>query len=231
MFTRTCGLLVVSLRERKNKIRFFRFFLAESGWWAVNPTVKACLACAIRRRTMSRNETEQSRWFEEAVCPHEAGLRRWIKARFSGIREEDDLVQEAFARILKAYRSGPVPNPQAYLFVVTRNLAINRLQRMNLEHPPEAIEVDPHVLVDEMSGPYESAALQDEIDDLVCAFQALPERCRQVMTLRKIYGLSQKEIAAKLDITEHTVEAQVGIGLRKCRSFFRQRGYSNRFRK
>ncbi len=102
---------------------------------------------------------------------------------------------------------------------------------MNHEHPPDGIEVDPHVLVDEQSGPYESAALQDEIDELVCAFQSLPERCRQVMTLRKIYGLSQKEIAAKLGISVHTVEAQVGIGLRKCRAFFHQRGFRNRFRK
>jgi len=180
---------------------------------------------------MLRNETEQTQWFEESVLPHEAGLRRWIRSRFSAIREVDDLVQEAFTRILKARRSGPVPNPQAYLFVVTRNLAINRLQRMNHEYPPDAIEVDPHVLVDETSGPYEAAALQDEIDDLVCAFQTLPERCRQVMTLRKIYGLSQKEIASKLGITEHTVEAQVGIGLRKCRAFFQRRGYKNRFGK
>ena len=76
--------------------------------------------------------------------------------------------------------------------------------------------MDPHVLVDEMAGPFESAALQEEIEDLVSAFRSLPERCRQVMTLRKIYGLSQKEIGVELGISVHTVEAQVGIGLRKC---------------
>ena len=180
---------------------------------------------------MPRRETEQSRWFVDSVLPHEAGLRRWIKARFSAIREVDDLIQETYSRILKANESGPVPNPQAFLFVVSRNLAINRLQRMNHEYPPEAVGLDPHVLVDEMAGPFESAALQDEIDDLVCAFQSLPERCRQVMTLRKIYGLSQKEIAEKLGISVHTVEAQVGIGLRKCRAFFHRRGHKNRFKK
>jgi RNA polymerase sigma-70 factor (ECF subfamily) len=180
---------------------------------------------------MEHTEIEQSRWFVDAVLPHEAGLRRWIHSRFSEIRDVDDLIQEAFSRILKAYQSGPVPNPQAFLFVVSRNLAINRLRRKNLEHPPEAESVDPHVLVDEMAGPFESAALQEEIDDLVSAFQFLPERCRQVMTLRKIYGLSQKEIAAELGISVHTVEAQVGIGLRKCRAFFHQRGYQHRFKK
>ena len=175
--------------------------------------------------------TEQSRWFVDAVLPHEAGLRRWIKSRFSAIRDVDDLVQETYSRILKVRQSGPVPNPQAFLFVVSRNLAINRLQRMNHEYPPEPEGVDPRELVDEMAGPFDSAALREEIDDLVSAFQSLPDRCRQVMTLRKIYGLSQKEIAAELGISEHTVEAQVGIGLRKCRAFFRQRGYKHRFKK
>ena len=180
---------------------------------------------------MSNRETEQSIWFVDSVLPYENGLRRWIKSRFSAIRDVDDLIQETFTRILKAHESGPVPNPQAFLFVVSRNLAINRLKRMNLEFPPEATEVDPHVLVDEMAGPFELAALQEEIDDLVSALQSLPDRCRQVMTLRKIYGLSQKEIGAELGISVHTVEAQVGIGLRKCRAFFHQRGYRHRFKK
>ncbi len=180
---------------------------------------------------MSNRETEQSIWFVDVVLPYEPGLRRWIKSRFSAIRDIDDLIQETFSRILKAHRSGPVPNPPAFLFVVARNLAINRLKRMNLEYPPEAEGVDPQVLVDEMAGPFELAALKEEIDDLVSAFQSLPDRCRQVMTLRKIYGLSQKEIAAELGISVHTVEAQVGIGLRKCRAFFHQRGYRHRFMK
>lgn len=177
---------------------------------------------------MSNTETEQSRWFIDAVLPFEAGLRRWIKSRFSAIRDVDDLIQDTFSRILKARESGPVPNPQAFLFVVSRNLAINKLKRMNFEYAPETEKLDPLVLADEMAGPFESTALQEEIDQLVSAIQSLPDRCRQIMTLRKIYGLSQKEVAGKLEISEHTVEAQIGIGMRKCTAFFHQRGYKTR---
>ena len=38
--------------------------------------------------------------------------------------------------------------------------------------------------------------------------------------LRRIYGLPQKEVAARLGIAEHTVEAQATIGLRKLAEFF-----------
>ena len=52
------------------------------------------------------------------------------------------------------------------------------------------------------------------------AIQSLPTRCRQILTLRKIYGMSQKDVAAQLGIAEHTVEAQGTIGLRKLAGFF-----------
>lgn len=180
---------------------------------------------------MPHSEAEKSRWFVDSVLPYESGLRRWIRSRFSAIKDVDDLVQETFSRIFKAYESGPVPNPQAYLFVVSRNLAINQLRRMNLECPPESDRVDPMLLVDEMAGPFEATAHQEEIETLVGAIQSLPERCRQVMTLRKVYGLSQKEVAAKLGIAEHTVEAQVRIGMRKCTAILRRRGYNTRDRR
>lgn len=46
--------------------------------------------------------------------------------------------------------------------------------------------------------------------------QALPERSRQVLTLRKIYGLSQREIAVHLGIEERAVEVHLADGMRRC---------------
>jgi RNA polymerase sigma-70 factor (ECF subfamily) len=40
-----------------------------------------------------------------------------------------------------------------------------------------------------------------------------------VFTLRKVYGMSQPDIARKLGISEHTVSAQLTIGVQKCTQF------------
>ena len=56
------------------------------------------------------------------------------------------------------------------------------------------------------------------------AIQALPARCRQVMTLRKIYGLSHRDIAQQLGISEHTVNAQLAIGVLRLRTYLRAHG-------
>jgi RNA polymerase sigma-70 factor (ECF subfamily) len=56
--------------------------------------------------------------------------------------------------------------------------------------------------------------------------EALPTRCRQVFTLRKLYELSHREIADQLGISERTVEAQIDKAMRRCAAFLRERGMS-----
>jgi RNA polymerase sigma-70 factor (ECF subfamily) len=51
---------------------------------------------------------------------------------------------------------------------------------------------------------------------LVEAIQGLPDRCRQVFTLRKVYGYSQKEIALRMNISENTVEQHLTKAARRC---------------
>jgi DNA-directed RNA polymerase specialized sigma24 family protein len=41
--------------------------------------------------------------------------------------------------------------------------------------------------------------------------------------LRKVYGLSPGEIAAKLGVSENTVSAQLSIGLKRCAQFMLRR--------
>ena len=45
---------------------------------------------------------------------------------------------------------------------------------------------------------------------------SMTRRCRQTFTLRKVYGYSQKEIAAQLSISEHTVEQHLSKAARRC---------------
>ena len=63
------------------------------------------------------------------------------------------------------------------------------------------------------------------------AIASLPERCREVLTLRRIYELPQKEIAARLGISEHTVEVQVANGMRRCAHFMMRHGVETKKRR
>lgn len=173
---------------------------------------------------MPENNDELSRWFATEVQPHEAALRAWLRSQFPQFPDVDDLVQETYTRVLRARERGEVRTPRALLFTTARHLAIDWARRNRLVAFEPIAEADASPVYDEARGVAESAAHRQELEILTHAIQSLPDRCRQVLTLRKIYGLSQKEIAAQLGISEHTVEVQVANGMRRCTEFLARHG-------
>lgn len=169
---------------------------------------------------MPHPNPDQAKWFAEHLRPHEAMLRAWLRARFRSANDVDDIVQEAFLRVLAACQSTAIESPKAFLFATARNLALMRLRHREVERVDSLAEIDASSILDE--GPEIPAAVANaqELELLTAAIQSLPMRCRQILTLRKIYGMSQKEVAAELGISEHTVEAQGTIALRKIAEYF-----------
>ena len=170
---------------------------------------------------------DDARWFAAEVQPHDAALRSWLRARFPALGEVDDLVQETYARVLQIRARDPLRqhSVKPLLFTTARNLAVDELRRRQIV-PMYALpeDADAKALADDAPGVGETVSRRQELALLAEAIQALPERCRQILTLRKIYGLPQKEIAQKLGISEHTVEAQVGIGMHRCADYLRRLG-------
>ena len=173
---------------------------------------------------MPSPDSELARWFAEEVQPHEAALRAWLRARFPTLTDADDLVQESYARLLRVRETGSIACARAFLFVTARNLALNQLRHLRLERPEGLAELDASGVLNDGAAIPESVAHAEDLQLLIQAIQSLPSRCRQIVTLRKIYGRSQKEVAQQLGISEHTVEAQGAIALHKCIEYFRRRG-------
>lgn len=165
-----------------------------------------------------------ARWFTEEVQPHEPMLRAWLRARFPSLTDTDDLVQESYARLIRARANGQVRNAKNYLFKTALNAALDIVRRTKVVSFERVGEYDTLSVLEERPDASESASRTEELEILRQAMTALPTRCRQVFTLRKLYGLSHREIAAQLGLSEKTVEEQVNRAMRRCAAFLRSHG-------
>ncbi|MGH7956741.1 MAG: RNA polymerase sigma factor [Opitutaceae bacterium] len=164
--------------------------------------------------------TKLSQWFHDEVHPHDAQLKSYLRGSFPSVREVDDLVQESYLRVWKARAAQPIGSARSFLFQVARRLAIDVLRRRKTSRIDAVCDLAALPVIEDRPSAADAACRSEELWLLAQAIHALPARCREVMILRKIEGLSQKQIAVRLGITEGTVQIHVGRGLRHLEDFF-----------
>jgi len=70
----------------------------------------------------------------------------------------------------------------------------------------------------------EVVCTREELAVLADAIALLPARCREIVILRKIKRVPQKEIARRLGISEFTVQNQVSRGVKRCEEYLADHG-------
>ena len=161
---------------------------------------------------MTRNEADD--WFMTEVLPLEGTLERFLRRNWREENDIADLRQEVYARVLLAWRGGKPDSVQAFLLSTARNLLIDRARRGRIVSIETFADMDAVEIVAESVHTDRHLMARSELRLLQSALELLPPRCREVVQLRKIDGLSQREVAAKMGVTEDTVERQVAKGVR-----------------
>ncbi len=151
-------------------------------------------------------------------------MRAYLHSRFPEVRDVDDLVQEAYARVLQVQRSQQIQSAKAYLFTTARNLALSVLRRPRIFSPQPVTDFPALGVVEEGMDVAENVSIKQEVGLLLDAIDALPARCREIFILRKLQGIPQREIAERLGLSEQTVQVQIARGAKKCAEFLRARG-------
>lgn len=168
--------------------------------------------------------SDQARWLAAEVQPHERDLRAWLRQRFPETGDIDDVVQESYARLLRARPANPVACARAYLFTTARNVALAILRRPRIFSPAPVTDSVVLRIVQEGADVAEEVSLRQEIALLLAAIDTLPGRCREIFILRKLQGVPQRDIAARLGLSESTVEAQIGRGMKRVVQRLRECG-------
>jgi RNA polymerase sigma factor (sigma-70 family) len=168
--------------------------------------------------------SEQDRWFEEEVQPHEPALRAYLRRNFPDVTDLDDLVQESYARLLEARRKEAIANAKGYLFSIARNAAISLLRRPKVFSDQPVSDRAVQSVAEEGRDVARLVCTRQEVAVLLDAIDTLPSRCREIFIMTKLKGLSHQEAADRLGLSIQTVHVQVARGFQKCTEFLRVRG-------
>ncbi|MEJ1977957.1 MAG: RNA polymerase sigma factor [Acetobacteraceae bacterium] len=144
---------------------------------------------------------------------HRREVQTYLAGRLRDQEVAADLTQDTFLRFAEQGASAAVVHDRSYLYRTAHNLAIDHARRAGRHRT----DVTPHDeladIAEDRPGPEEIAGARERLDFLRAAIQELPERTRQVFVLHRIEELTYGEVAARLGISESSVQKHLAKAL------------------
>lgn len=164
-------------------------------------------------RALTALPTGRAQWLAAHILPHERALRGWLHARTAG-GEVDDIVQETYAILAALPAVAQIHNPRAYMFQVAQTVVLQRLRRAAIVRIDAVEEIERLGILDDEPSPEQLVSDRQELRHVAMLIAQLPPKCREAFLLRKVEGLSQRDIAARMGVSEGTVEKHIAKGVR-----------------
>ena len=136
-------------------------------------------------------------------------LRRYVRARVTSRQDAEDVIQEAYLRVLRYSAQHEVEDRERLLFSAARNLAVDNQRRQQARR-----RIAANCAVFAMGNANWPAAeevldARERLQRVEAAIALLPPRCRDVFLLHRIDGLSYSEIARSCRISVSAVEKHI----------------------
>lgn len=145
---------------------------------------------------------------------HHGWLLGWLRRRLGCAHDAADLAHDAFLRLLRNPVDAPLREPRAYLTTIAHGLVVNHWRRREIERAwlealmqqPEAAHPSPEV---------RALAIEAllEVDALLAA---LPDKPRRAFLMAQLDGLTYREIAAQLGVSERMVKKYMAQAMLHC---------------
>lgn len=130
----------------------------------------------------------------------------------------EDIVQEIFLSLWENRDNIEMEHPKTYLFRMARNRALNYLR--DQKRHSEILEAWFQKQLEGQLSDSEKFDVEQLLKDIEKAINTLPRKCKEIFVLCKVHNYSYQQIADLKQIARKTVEAQMGIALKKLREYF-----------
>ena len=132
--------------------------------------------------------------------------------------DAEDIVQSFFVQLYEKNNLVSIVDMEKYLLRCIKNKCIDYLRDHKISTSLE--------LINEEIGNEHQEITEEDIEPLFYYYAAkLPPKTREVFLMSRVGQLTYKEIAEELNISQKTVENQMGSALKKLKTFLRDEQY------
>ncbi|WP_312571153.1 RNA polymerase sigma factor [Brevundimonas sp.] len=158
-------------------------------------------------------------WFCREVLPLERALTAFIRRNWRVEAEVMDLRQDIYERVLTGASVGLPANASAYVYTVARNHLITKARREQIVSIELVADMENITMDADSLTPERHASAREELRRVQTGLEQLSPRCREVVSLRKIEGLSSRDVAERLGIGVDAVDHHTSKGMRALVDF------------
>ena len=158
--------------------------------------------------------TDQNRQISAIFAEQRSRLRNFIRRRVPDPRDAEDILQDAFYKLVEANRLlMPIDHVTSWLFRVARNRITDLFRKKKPEtfsHASVADEDGELLQIEDLlpspdAGPEALYVRNALLDQLELALDELPEEQREVFVAHELDGRSFKELAAETGVSVNTL--------------------------
>lgn len=160
------------------------------------------------------NDGQHSAVFSALYGEHHTWLQRWLYRRLGCRDVAADLAQDTFVRVLGKPSLNQVEQPRAFLSTIAHSLFVNLLRRRQLERSYlEALAQLPDALVPSPEDRWQVFEALQAIDVML---DGLPGKVRTAFLLSQLEGLTHRQIADRLNVSQSSVRQYIARALLRC---------------
>lgn len=153
-------------------------------------------------------------WFVREVLPLEKALTAYLRRNWRVAEDVFELRQDIYEHALIGARRKLPTNSRAYMYTLARNHLINQAKRARIVSFEIIADLDGEIMDLDLFEAERALTARDELRHARVGIDKLPPRCREVMRLRKLDGLSTQEAAEALGVSTETVRQQLKYGMK-----------------
>ena len=160
------------------------------------------------------DDEELNAWFVREVLPLERALTSFVRRNWRVPEDVFELRQDIYEHALIGARKALPQNTRAYVYTVARNHLINQAKRARIVAIETIADLDAVPRNIDMFEAERALTARDELRRAKEGIDKLPPKCREVVILHKVDGLTDREAAEALGVSIETVRRQVKLGMK-----------------